>query len=124
MINNFEDFTYELTEQEKSLLPMLIKGLSNKSSEEPIKASDIVSKMNKFNNGTNLPKMHDVRLRKMVNYIRTNGLLPIIATSKGYFVSYDENIILEQIESLTQRAKSIEKCANGLYKFLNNNNNN
>ena len=124
MINNFEDFTYELTEQEKSLLPILIKGLSNKSSEEPIKASDIVSKMNNFNIGTNLPKMHDVRLRKMVNYIRTNGLLPIIATSKGYFVSYDENIILEQIESLTQRAKSIENCANGLYKFLNNNNNN
>jgi hypothetical protein len=57
-------------------------------------------------------------LRKLVNHIRVKGILPIIATSQGYYVSYDKQDILDQINSLTQRANSILNSANGLRNFL------
>jgi len=58
------------------------------------------------------------RLRKLVNYIRTNGLIPLIATSHGYFTSDCKQTILEQITSLQERANSIENAVQGLKKFL------
>jgi hypothetical protein len=54
----------------------------------------------------------------MVNYIRTNGIIPLIATSNGYFTSDCKETIQEQIKSLQERANSIERCAAGLRKFL------
>jgi hypothetical protein len=62
--------------------------------------------------------MTGVRLRKMVNYIRSNSLIPLIATSHGYFTSDCKQTIQEQIKSLQERANSIERCAQGLKKFL------
>jgi hypothetical protein len=47
-----------------------------------------------------------------------NGIMPIIATSQGYYVSHDKQEILDQINSLTQRANSIMNSANGLKNFL------
>jgi hypothetical protein len=41
-----------------------------------------------------------------------------MATSQGYYVSYDKQEILDQINSLTQRANSIMNSANGLKNFL------
>jgi hypothetical protein len=62
--------------------------------------------------------MNGPRLRKMVNYIRTNGIIPLIATSHGYFTTDCKETISEQIKSLQERANSIERCAAGLKKFL------
>jgi hypothetical protein len=42
----------------------------------------------------------------------------MIATSNGYYVSNERMEIINQIESLEQRANSIAKCALGLQKFL------
>ena len=64
--------------------------------------------------------MTGARLRKIVNYIRTNALQPLMATSKGYFVSNDVNVIMDQIQSLNQRAKSIRDCAHGLELLIKN----
>ena len=50
----------------------------------------------------------------MVSHIRSNGL----ATSKGYYVSNDVAEIKGQIESLEQRARSIQSCADGLLNYL------
>ncbi len=119
MITNFDDITFDLTEQEKKLIPILIEALSYKTKENPVKAPAII-------NGINLKKekygfkrkLTEPRLRKMCNFIRTNGLLPLIATSNGYYVSHDQKEILAQIDSLTERAQSILGSANGLKKFL------
>jgi hypothetical protein len=118
MINNFEDFTEELTPDELKLVNPLMEGLRTKTKENTIKAPVIVKKMNEYALKHNLTKITEPRLRKLVNFIRVNGKLPIIATSQGYYVSYDKQEILDQINSLTQRANSIMNSANGLKNFL------
>lgn len=114
MITNFEEITQELSEVELLLLPKIIAGFKNYSVNNPIKEPDIVRRFNE----RNTIKLSGARLRKIVNHIRTNGLLPLIATSKGYYVSYDRSEIEKQIESLKQRANSINNCANGLNRFI------
>jgi hypothetical protein len=42
----------------------------------------------------------------------------LIATSQGYYVSYDAQEINAQIQSLVERANSILKSADGLKKFI------
>lgn len=122
MIKNFESITEELTEKELSIIPFLVNGLITKTKSNPIKAPEIVEAMNVFLFNKKIDiTLTEPRLRKCVNYIRTNGILPLIATSKGYYVSRDKTEILSQIESLQQRANSMIKGANGLKKFLDEN---
>jgi len=53
----------------------------------------------------------------MVNFIRVNSLIPLIATSEGYFVSYDKEEIMKEIKSMDERASAIIGAANGLRIF-------
>lgn len=66
-------------------------------------------------------KFTEVRLRKMVNHLRSHGMLPVLASSSGYYVSYNQSEVMEEIESLYQRASGINSAANGLKKFLHEN---
>jgi hypothetical protein len=118
MIENFETITSELNEDELYLIPYLISGFEKRTVSNPIKAPEIVKAMNLHFKDKIKSKFSDVRLRKCVNYIRVNSLLPLIATSKGYYCSWDKKEIASQINSLEQRARSINDCANGLKKFL------
>ena len=61
-----------------------------------------------------------IRLRKVVNYIRTYGIAPIMSGSKGYYYSNDNNIILSMAESLESRASSITAGATGLRNIVLN----
>ena len=115
MIKTFEKFTFELTDKEKEILPVLINGFKFYNKNNPIKEPEIVRKFNERNGNL---KLSGVRLRKLVNHIRLNSLLPLIATSKGYFVCYDKDVLDSQIKSLQQRANSINACADGLKKLL------
>jgi len=115
MIENFENITSELTKDELSILPLLMKGFAAHSITNPIKEKEIVKKINERNLKV---KLTSARLRKFVNHIRTNKLLPLIATSKGYYVCYDKKVIESQARSLRQRARSIERCADGMVYFL------
>jgi hypothetical protein len=85
MIDNFETITHELNEDELYLIPYLISGFEKRTVNNPIKAPDIVKAMNDHFKAKGLikSKFSDVRLRKCVNYIRVNSLIPLIATSKG-----------------------------------------
>jgi hypothetical protein len=118
MVHNFEDFTEELTPDELKLVEPLMNGLRTKTKDNTIKAPVIVKKMNEYALKNNLTKITEPRLRKLVNFIRVNGMLPVIATSQGYYVSHDKQEILDQINSLTQRANSILNSAKGLRNFL------
>jgi hypothetical protein len=119
MITNFEEHTHELTSEEKEILQLVIHGFRGYKKTNPIKAELIVKRMNVFlqNNGYKI-RLTQPRLRKLVNYIRSNGLLPLIANSNGYFVTDCNQTIVEQIKSLNERANSIKRCANGLSRFL------
>jgi len=119
MITNFEEFTHELTSEEMEILPILVHGFRNYKKTNPIKTEFLVHRFNEYLLARGYKtKMNGPRLRKMVNYIRTNGIIPLIATSHGYFTSDCKETIQEQIKSLQERANSITRCANGLKKFL------
>lgn len=116
MITNFENITHDLTEEELLLIPVMVKSFSRYSKEYPINAPDVVAR---FNASGAKYKLTEPRLRKMVNYIRSNGLIALIATSKGYYVSNEKDEIMKQVESLRQRANSIHRCADGLQLLIN-----
>jgi len=120
MITNFEGITYELTKEEKMLIPILITGFKSHTKQNPIKAPNIIKKINEYiyTEKLGFSKMTEARLRKIVNYIRTNSMLGVIATSKGYYHSTDKKEIEQQIESLIERANGIYAAAFGLQNFV------
>lgn len=129
MVTNFEEITKPLTADEQRLLPYLINGLANHKESDPIKEPEIVESMNVFmigrpefqkpgSPGKLSCKMTGARLRKMVNHIRCNGLLPVIATPKGYYVSHNPEVIQKQIQSMRDRANGILAAAAGLETLL------
>jgi hypothetical protein len=119
MITNFEEYTQELSAEELDILPLVINGFRHYKKTNPIKAPLIVERMNQFltEKGYKI-RLTQPRLRKIVNYIRSNSLIPLIATSQGYFTTDCKQTILEQIKSLQERANSIERSAQGLKEFL------
>jgi hypothetical protein len=119
MITNFESITEELNEEELKLIPILVKGFKSHGKNDPIKAPEIIKAINEKRQSLGLKnKFSEPRLRKCSNYIRSNGILPLIATSNGYYTSYDRDEIMAQIQSLNERANSILKSAEGLKQFL------
>jgi hypothetical protein len=118
MIKNFEDITCELTPDEKRLVPVIIRGLNLKSKANPIKGAEIVAAINGQKEKYGIKQFSEPRLRKIVNFIRSEGILPVIGTSNGYYISYDADELNGQIESLTQRADAIMSSANGLKKWI------
>lgn len=119
MITNFEEYTQDLNSDEHKLVPILVSAFKQRTINNPIKAPEIIQRVNQYLNEKSMGfKLTEPRLRKIVNHIRTNSLLPLIATSKGYYYSTERKDIIDQIESLEQRANSIARCALGLKKFL------
>ena len=117
----FNEHTHDLTPDELQLIPLVISGFKKYTKENPIKSDKVINSTNDFlmrNPKYKIRKISGVRLRKLINYIRTNGMLPIIGSSNGYYVSFEADVIQEQINSLQERANSILGCANGLSKFL------
>jgi hypothetical protein len=118
MIKNFEKITKEMTEDEKKLVPLIIRGLSTRTKENPIKGAEIVSAINSQKDKYGIKLFSEPRLRKIVNFIRTESILPLMGTSNGYYCTKDRDELESQIESLTQRAEAIISSANGLKKFI------
>ena len=120
MITNFEEETSPLTNSEKDMLPLLMELLQDVKKESPILSRWLCDKFNKALDVKCCKPINDIRLRKLTNHIRSNGLLPIIATSKGYYCSYNKSDIISQIKSLNERADAIRNSAAGLEQFLKN----
>lgn len=116
MIKNFELHTEDLNDEERMLAKKLISAFSKRSKENPVTATEIVFGVNK--NIKLTQKFSDRRLRKIINHYRVHGILPIISTSKGYYVSYDENEIEGMVISLSQRANSILEACYGMQRIL------
>lgn len=116
MLTNFEHITQPLSRDEMSLVPVIIEGfLNHKGIQNAIMSKEIVRKMKE--KGYNIT---DVRLRKIVNHIRSKGLAPICSSSKGYWYSTVETEIMDEINSLTQRANAIMSAIKGLNEYRKN----
>ena len=116
MITGFENVTHELNAEELKLATALIQHFKKKTKSNPVTAKEIVEGVNKTYKLSF--KFTDVRLRKIINYYRTNAIMPILSNSNGYYVSYDINEIRECNKSMTQRATSIFDCVYGLEKII------
>jgi hypothetical protein len=119
MVTNFEFHTKDISEDEKKNIFPLIDILSKTKSNDQVLTPRLVLLMNAYNVQENRPKVNGRKIRKLVNHIRKNGIAAIIATSSGYYLTNDHQEIESQIQSLRERASSINDCAKGLEKILN-----
>lgn len=106
MIKGFDRATQPLTEYELGvLLPLLIEGLQTKLGRE-----NAVTNKHIVNALKGAYKLNEARVRKIINHIRTNDLVPgLIATSEGYFIATTEAELLEYEESLKGREDAIRE---------------
>jgi len=116
MVENFAPITDPLTQSELDLVEPIAAGLARRTEANPIKGADICAAINakyelKF-------KFEESRLRKIINYIRCKGILPVIATSRGYYTAQTVEEIRSQIASLRDRAAGINAAADGLLVFV------
>ena len=114
-INGFEELTHELSEQEIRIAKFLSKhyfpeeaiGYENAKTNKEIELK-ICLLAARYNIELE-HKYTSVRIRKIINYIRVNGLCNcLLATSNGYYVTNDKYEIDKYLESLKQRIQSIQ----------------
>jgi len=117
MIVGFEEWTQPLSDNEKALMEIIMEGLKKFSKAKPINNAMICTLINK-KYGKKYGQLSEPRVRKIVNRIRGDGLLPVIGSRKGYYVSYDEGDITEELRGLSQRVASIQFSQKGLRTFL------
>jgi hypothetical protein len=104
MLKNFEKITVELTPIELEYVEFLGQWfMANQGKKNTLKNGDIANLINRMFS-KNIP---EPRVRKIVQFLRTNGLPNIIATSNGYFYSEDTKEIEAWIISLKQREAAI-----------------
>ena len=122
MIHGFEDQTHELTDYErKELLPLFINGLGNKiGSKKAITNKQMISALRQRRDSRDQPiKITDSRVRKLINHIRTNGLIEgLIANSKGYYITNDPVELQKYLDSLQARANEIERVKESLKPYM------
>tara|TARA_R110002051_G_scaffold178146_2_gene247968 strand:- start:974 stop:1345 length:372 start_codon:yes stop_codon:yes gene_type:complete len=106
MINDFEHITYELTESELELVPIIIKGINLRVGKDlAVSGTLICEKM----------KIKGARLRKIINYIRVNNLIyGLCSCGKGYYIARTLEELEGCIISLRQRVASQVKVLNAL----------
>ena len=97
MIQGFDNETAPLNEYETGvLLPLLIRELRFK-----VGRNSAITNRYIVNTLRGSCKLSEARVRKIINHIRTNDLIPgLIATSEGYFIAESEAELLEYEESL------------------------
>jgi len=105
MVTDFEDQTHELTDYELNVLvPRMVAGFRSRvGCKKAITSTKAMKQMKESG-----LKIDPARFRKVVNYIRTNGLVfNLVATGKGYHVAENELECRRFMESLKQRINSI-----------------
>ncbi len=118
-VSQFEQFTYKLTDVELSVLPTFIEVVKDGTDHAPLKAASLVERINIHLHDRGISfRMTDERFRKFVNYVRSHAVIPLLANSHGYFVSYEPDVIRAQMKSLRERAGGILAAREGLGIFI------
>lgn len=115
-LKGFEDINPDLSKYElEMLLPAMLPAFLTKIGvKNAVKGKDIAAGMK----ARGFKKCTDVRVRKIINYIRRKNLiLGLIATSKGYYISNDKEEIADYITSLDGRTNEIMKVRAEFYRY-------
>lgn len=104
MISGFQTETEPLTEYERNvLLPVMVTGLRYKVGRGMAVTNKHIVQCLKPKY-----KISDTRIRKLINHIRVNGLVPcLIATSDGYYIAQTERELADYEQSLLSREEAI-----------------
>lgn len=115
----FTNITEELTDLEKgTLVPELLRLLQPTAKDATMKSKWLVQYMCSLGY-----QVTDVRIRKMVNYIRvTNAAKPkvLIGAGNGYFLTDDIITVEQQIESMQGRIDSMKGAIDAMRSQLLN----
>lgn len=104
MITGFEKHTARLTDDEMKLVRGFTIALERRVGKKNAVTSSYIIKEYKKQG----VKISGPRVRKIINYIRMNNLVPgLIASSQGYYVTDDPEELKGYIESLEGRLSSI-----------------
>lgn len=112
MIQNFDIQTAPLnTYEQEILLPIMVKCLKRRKGKAmAITNTEMCTKMKAFGYA-----IGDVRVRKLINYIRLHGLVnSLIASSSGYYVAENPKEVREYIQSLMGREAAIKAVREAL----------
>ena len=106
MIKGFSNETSPLNDYElRVLLPVILAGLKDKQGKRNAVTNGYIIRRLKQHGY----KIDAARLRKIINHIRTNDLLPgLIATSEGYFLAEYEQELMDYEDSLRGREEAIK----------------
>ena len=107
MIEGFEKQTKELTDYERNiLLPIMCRCFKNhRGKENAITNSLICEKMTAKGYDVS-----EVRVRKIINQIRTYHLVPrLMATNQGYYITDDLAELNTYLQSLIGRRNAIQE---------------
>lgn len=99
MLTNFEEYTEDLTLEEKCQAQKLVKGFENHVGKD----NAITNKQIREAMALRGEVIADPKMRKYVSYIRINYLPNLCATSKGYFLAETREELREYLESSWQR---------------------
>ena len=106
-----------LTDEERIvLLPCLQRFFLEKTSKSfPVTGKEIIRRFNDKKDQIGFKAaFNNARFMKLTNYIRAQRLLKLASCSKGYYVSYEPDILEECALSLENRCESILAAARGL----------
>lgn len=118
MVDNFEKETAPLTEyEERTLLPIMVKCLNrHRGKEQAISNRKMIEGLE----GYGYVVGGSARIRKLINYIRVNGLVEcLMATSNGYYITDDPWEMKRYIESLQGREDAIRAVKAAMREQLN-----
>lgn len=106
MIENFEDITAALTTYKRDMLvPVLRNFLKSRiGAKNAIRNKTICQ----IFTDKGYEGLTEARIRKCINYIRMNGLVPhLVANSHGYYCATSIEEVQRYMKSLRQRASAI-----------------
>lgn len=104
MINGFQTETQPLTDYERNvLLPAMVVSLRRKVGRRTAVTNKYIVRCLKPKY-----KITETRVRKLINHIRINGLVPcLIATSEGYYIAESDSELADYEQSLLSREEAI-----------------
>lgn len=113
MIEGFEKETHELNEAERALIPFFTYELRLRKGESNAITNKQLIELIK--NRQPNASLSGPRVRKIINYIRINGLVRLLcANSKGYFVAVKHKEIEDYLKGLDQRINEQQRVSNSL----------
>lgn len=109
MLESFERYTGELNEQEKKIFPLFVQCLKRHIGKSSAISNSVISEKLLVHMGI---KLHGSRVRKMINIIQNEGLIPhLVSCGKGYYVAETREDVVRYVASIRARSNSIYDVA-------------